>query len=85
MNVQDRVLKVIAAEGHRALTAEEVCKSFDEMGVDSLDKVCILFGIEKEFGVSIPEEAARRFANVHQVVEWLNGTPATPDQPQPAD
>ncbi len=85
MNVQDRVLKVIAAEGHRTLTAEEVGKSFDEMGVDSLDKVCILFGIEKEFGVSIPEDAARRFASVHQVVEWLNGTPATPDQAQPAD
>ena len=71
MDVQERVLKVIAQEGHRDIGVGEVDKSFDELGVDSLDKVCILFGLEKEFGVPIPEEEARRFSSVRQVVDRL--------------
>lgn len=85
MTVQDRVLRVIAQEGHRALTAAEVGTTFDELGVDSLDKVCILFGLEKEFDVSIPEEDARRFASVRQVIDWLNRPAAVSPAPHSAD
>ena len=71
MSVRDRVLKVIAEESHREVRAEQLDATFEELGVDSLDKVCILFGLEKEFSVSIPEEQARRFSTVRQVIEHL--------------
>ena len=78
MNIQERVLKVIAQEGHSAIAEADVDRSFDELGVDSLDKVCILFGLEKEFGISIPEEDARRFTSVRQVIDRLAQLAAAP-------
>lgn len=71
MTVQERVLKVIAEEGHREIPDGDLDRSFEELGVDSLDKVCILFGLEKEFGVNIPEEEARRLSSVRQVIDCL--------------
>ena len=72
MSIEERVLRVIAQEGHRDVRPEELDRSFEELGVDSLDKVCILFGLEKEFGLRIPEEDARRFRSVRQVIERLS-------------
>lgn len=72
MTVCDRVLKVIAEESHREVRPEQLDTTFEELGVDSLDKVCILFGLEKEFSISIPEEQARRFSTVRQVIEHLS-------------
>ena len=72
MTVCDRVLKVISEEGHREVRPEQLDATFEELGVDSLDKVCILFGLEKEFSISIPEEQARRFSTVRQVIEHLS-------------
>ena len=71
MSVRDRVLKVIAEESHREVRDEQLDATFEELGVDSLDKVCILFGLEKEFGAGIPEDVARRFHTVRDVVEYL--------------
>lgn len=71
MSVRERVLKVIAQESHKIFHEGQLETSFDELGVDSLDKVCILYGLEQEFGVSISEEAASRFTNVRQVLEHL--------------
>jgi len=65
------VLKVIAEEAHREIRPDQLEQSFEELGVDSLDKVCILFGLEKEFGVTIPEEEAREFSTVRQVIANL--------------
>ena len=73
MSIAERVRKVIAEEGHREVDAGQLDTTFEDLGVDSLDKVCILFGLEKEFGVSIPEDVARQFATVRDVVEHLAG------------
>lgn len=73
MTVQQRVLSVIAQETHRKIREDELDKNFDELGVDSLDRVCILFGLEKEFGLTIPEEEARMIRNVRQMIERLTG------------
>ena len=73
MSIAERVLKVIAEEGHREVAAGQLDATFEELGVDSLDKVCILFGLEKEFGAGIPEDVARQFHSVRDVVEYLAG------------
>lgn len=76
MTLQERVLSVISKETHREITSEQVDKSFDELGIDSLDRICILFGLEQEFALSIPEDEARQFLTVRQIVERLSQTQA---------
>ena len=72
MTVRERVLKVIAQESHKKFHEGQLETSFNELGVDSLDKVCILYGLEQEFAVSIPEDAANQFTTVRQIIEHLS-------------
>ena len=72
MTVEERVLKVIASEAHRTLHPDEVDRTFEEIGIDSLDRVCILFGIEQEFDLHIPESEARNYSTVRQIIDRLS-------------
>ena len=72
MTVEERVLKVISSEAHRVLLSDEIDRSFDDIGIDSLDRVCILFGIEQEFDLHIPESEARNYSTVRQIIDRLS-------------
>lgn len=79
----DRVLRVIAATQRIPVETVTPDKSFEELGIDSMDGVNILFALESEFNISIPDEEARRIltiggmvAGVRQLVE-----PALPSGP----
>ena len=45
--------------------------TLEELGIDSLDKVNILFELESEFNIDIPDEEARQIASVDQIVARL--------------
>jgi acyl carrier protein len=45
--------------------------SFQELGMSSLDALALIFDLEEEFGVSIPNEEAMQIASVRQAVEAL--------------
>lgn len=72
-----RVISVVAAtlkiEPAR-ITAES---SFQELGSDSLDALNILFALEEEFNITIPDNAALGITTVSQLVEALR--PFVPD------
>ncbi|MBI3406471.1 MAG: hypothetical protein HY046_13545 [Acidobacteria bacterium] len=72
MTVEERVLRVITSEAHRTLHPDEIDRTFEEIGIDSLDRVCILFGIEQEFDLHIPESEARNYSTVRQVINRLS-------------
>ena len=46
--------------------------TFEELGVDSLDSLTILFALEERFDISIPDEAAREMRAVREVVDGLD-------------
>ncbi len=81
MSVQERVIRVMAQEGHCELSEDQLDKSFEELGLDSLDKVCILFGLEQEFDLAIPEDEAKQITNVRQIVDRLGRWMASAAQP----
>ncbi len=43
----------------------------DDLGADSLDVYQIIMGIEEEFDIEIPAEAAEEIATVEQAVEMI--------------
>lgn len=44
----------------------------DDLGADSLDVFQIIMGIEEEFGIEVPAEAAEKITTVEEAVELIN-------------
>jgi acyl carrier protein len=65
-----RVIRVIATTQRIAQEALALDTTFEELGFDSLDSINILFALEEEFNISIPDEAGKRYT-VRQVVEGI--------------
>ncbi len=45
--------------------------SFDELGIDSLDRINILFELESAFDIQVPDEEARSIKSVNDIVQRL--------------
>ncbi|MGD0500255.1 MAG: acyl carrier protein [Bryobacteraceae bacterium] len=66
-----RVLKAIATSKRIPLETVTIDGDFEQLGIDSMDAVEILFALEKEFDISIPDEAVRSVRNVRQMCEGV--------------
>lgn len=71
MSIEERILNVIAKEQHLAPEKVTMDSTFEELGIDSLDGVSIMFALEEEFDVSIPDSVARQAKSVRNVVDDL--------------
>ena len=67
----ERVRGIIATTQH--LPHEKVTSdsTFEELGIDSLDGINILFAVENEFNINIPDDAAQNIRSVRDVVEGI--------------
>jgi len=72
-----RVISVVATTLKIDPARITVESSFQELGSDSLDALNILFALEEEFNINIPDEAAQGISTVRQLVESLR--PFVPD------
>jgi len=66
-----RVLKVIATSKRIPLETVTIDGEFQQLGIDSMDAVEILFALENEFDISIPDEEVRGVRNVRQMCEGV--------------
>ncbi|MGE5645331.1 MAG: acyl carrier protein [Acidobacteriota bacterium] len=67
-----RILKVIADSQKLPPEKVTIDSTFEELGIDSLDGVNILFALENEFNISIPDEGAQSLRTMRQMVEALD-------------
>jgi acyl carrier protein len=67
-----RVLKVIATSKRIPLETVSVDSEFQQLGIDSMDAVEILFAMENEFDISISDEEARKVRTVRQMCEGVD-------------
>ncbi|HZT30997.1 MAG TPA: phosphopantetheine-binding protein [Bryobacteraceae bacterium] len=65
-----RVRNVIASVKRLPPEKVSVDSAFQELGMDSMDAVEVLFALENEFDISIPDDEAR---SVHTVREMAEG------------
>ena len=67
----ERVLHVIA--NTQRISPEKVTmdKSFQELGIDSMDGINILFALENEFDITIPDEQAKQIRSIPEMVEGV--------------
>jgi len=66
-----RVLKVIATSKRIPLSTVTIESDFQQLGIDSMDAVEILFALENEFDISIPDDEVRSVRNVRQMCEGV--------------
>ncbi len=67
-----RVISCIASSQKLPEEKITIDSTFEELGIDSLDGVNILFALENEFNISIPDEGAQGIRGVRQMVEALD-------------
>jgi acyl carrier protein len=69
--LSQRVISVIAASQKLPPEKVTIDSTFEELGIDSLDGVNILFALENEFNINIPDEGAQGIRTIRQMVESL--------------
>jgi acyl carrier protein len=66
-----RVLKAIATSKRIPLEQVTIDSEFQQLNIDSMDAVEILFALENEFDINIPDDEVREVRNVRQMVEGV--------------
>jgi len=70
-DITERALKAIATSKRIPLEQVTIDSDFQQLGIDSMDAVEILFALENEFDITIPDDEVRHVRNVRQMVEGV--------------
>lgn len=83
-----KVVEVIASTQKLEPGKVTVDSTFEELQIDSLDGLNIVFALENEFDIDIPDEQAKQFTTVRQAAErihaLLEGRSAGENAPAPS-
>lgn len=86
-SVEERVIRVFAAFKKLPPETIKMETTFDELGLDSLDGLNLIFELEEEFDILVPDDKVQSMKSVAQAVEGVEWLLANPDQvpkiPQP--
>ena len=66
-----RVLKTIATSKRIPIEQVTIESELQQLGIDSMDAVEILFALENEFDISIPDDEVRNVRNIRQMAEGV--------------
>jgi acyl carrier protein len=80
----ERVRQVIASSKRIPVERVTIDSAFEELGIDSMDAVEILFALENEFDISIPDEEVKTVRNVRQMVAGVERLLAAKSASTPA-
>jgi acyl carrier protein len=70
-DLQSRVIKVVAKTQRIPPETVSIDSTFEELKIDSLDGINLVFALESEFNVDIPDEDARSIRSVRQMAEGI--------------
>jgi acyl carrier protein len=83
-DLKARVIRVIAKTQRIPLEAVSIDSTFEELKIDSLDGINLIFALESEFNVDIPDEEARAIRSVRQMAQGIAQLMAQKPQEQGA-
>ncbi|MCL4781926.1 MAG: acyl carrier protein [Bryobacterales bacterium] len=76
-----RVIDVIVSTQKLEPNKVTIDSTFEELQIDSLDGLNIVFALENEFDIDIPDDKAKELTNVRQVAEQINALLESKAQP----
>ena len=68
----ERLLAIIAKAQHVPVQTVTLDKTFEELQIDSLDAVNIVFAIEEEFKIAVGDEQVASLRSVRDVIEGID-------------
>jgi len=71
-NITEKVLDLLASVKRLPRENLKPDSTFAELGLDSLDSINLIFEIENEFNISVPDEAAKSVTGVADLVAKLH-------------
>lgn len=69
--ITTKVISIIAAVKHVEPSSIQPDSTLEQLKIDSLDKINILFELEGAFDIEIPDDEARAVTNVSDIVERI--------------
>src|SRR5258708_14692444 len=70
-DLTQRVLRIIAETQRKDPSQVSIDSSFEELGIDSMDGVNIIFALENEFNINVPDEEVKTIRSVRDMVEGV--------------
>ena len=67
----ERVIRVIAETQKIPAESIQPSSTFEELKIDSLDGINIMFGLENEFNINIPDDTVRELRTVGDVIQGI--------------
>ena len=68
----NKVIGIVAAVKQISPESVGADATFEQLGIDSLDRINILFELENEFDIDVPDEEARSITSVQGIIERLS-------------
>lgn len=69
--IQDRIFRVISISSRIPLASVQLDCTLEELGIDSLDRLNILFDLESEFEIEIDDEEAKKAKRISDIVAGI--------------
>jgi len=69
--IADKVLSLIASTKRLPRERVTLNSTFEELGLDSLDAINLMFEVESEFDITVPDEVANSIHSVPEMIEKL--------------
>ncbi len=66
-----QIIRVIARSQRIPVESIKLDSTFEELKIDSLDGINIVFELEKEFDIEIPDEGVQNLRSVRETVEGV--------------
>jgi acyl carrier protein len=70
-NLGTRVMEVIAKTQRIPLESISLDSTFEQLKIDSLDGINIVFALENEFGINIPDDSVQTMRSIGETVEGV--------------
>ena len=70
-DLTQRVLRIIAETQRKDPAQVTIDSTFEELGIDSMDGVNIVFALENEFDINVPDDEVKNIRSVRDMVEGV--------------
>ena len=71
IDIQTRIIELIAKSKNLPVSSIGLDTTFDELQIDSLDKINLSFEVEEMFSIQIPDESLHSLKSVGDVVRGV--------------
>ena len=63
-----KILRIVADTQRRDAATINIDSTFEELAIDSMDAVNIVFAVENEFNINVPDDDMRSLKSIRDVV-----------------